>query len=244
MSPVTLLTGANGGLGLDLAACFLKAGHRKIAFHHRSAPDKLVALLKEHDLSPESHLFSADLTHEDEVRLLRESVESKLGPVQSLINLAGASSNGMSWKLGLDEFRKIVDANLTSTFLSCREFIPGMRNAGNGRIVNVSSVVAFTGAAGASHYCAAKAGIAGFTGAIALELASKKITANTIALGYFDRGLIQSVPAEIQAKIKEKIPTQRFGEPKEIFSCLEWLLGDGGAYTTGQVIHINGGLYS
>ena len=118
-----------------------------------------------------------------------------------------------------------------------------MRAAGGGRIVNTSSVVAFTGVAGASHYCAAKAGVVGFTKSIARELVSKHVTANVLALGYFDYGMLYTVPENLREGIREQIPARRFGTAAEIGGTLIHLLSDEGAYTNGQVLHINGGMY-
>ncbi len=128
-------------------------------------------------------------------------------------------------------------------FLCSKHFIPKMRECGEGRIINFSSVTAFTGIPGASHYAAAKAGLVGFTKSLALELANKKITANAIALGYFGTGLIDSVPEHLQAEIKTKIPLNRFGDASDVGSTVEFLLSDSAAFMTGQVLHLNGGQY-
>jgi NAD(P)-dependent dehydrogenase (short-subunit alcohol dehydrogenase family) len=124
-----------------------------------------------------------------------------------------------------------------------RQFLPLMREARRGRIINFSSVVANIGAPGASHYAAAKAAIQGFTKSVALEVASRGITVNSIALGYFGYGLIDSVSPEMQRDLKQKIPLGRFGAAPELAGVIEYLLGDAGAYVTGQAFHINGGQF-
>ncbi len=243
MTQVTLLTGSNGGIGLAVAEHLLERGHRSLAFHYRSASEKIADCLKRFDLDPKRHLFKANLSDESDVAQLRASVEQSLGPVWGLVNIAGGSSNSMSWKTSLADFRKVLDDNLTSTFLTCREFIPSMRQAGSGRIINVSSVVASTGAVGASHYCAAKGAINSYTKALSLELASKNITANALALGYFQYGLINQVNEQLQAEIKERIPMKRFGTGTDVGGYIRFLLSEESAFTTGQVIHINGGQF-
>jgi 3-oxoacyl-[acyl-carrier protein] reductase len=119
-----------------------------------------------------------------------------------------------------------------------------MRDKNRGRIINVSSVVAYTGVAGASHYCAAKAAVIGFSKSLSIELAPKNIAVSVVALGYMDFGLIRDVPAEMQAELKARIPARRFGSSDEAGSLVAFLLGDGGAYSSGQVYHLNGGVYS
>lgn len=239
-----LITGANGGVGVALVENLLESGVRKLALQYRRSAESLLPVLKKFDLDPEKVCFQADMTKETDAAALREKVLQSYGPVWGLINLAGSTSNGMSWKLTLDQFNQIIAGNLTATFLACREFIPSMREVGGGRILNTSSVVAFTGVAGASHYCAAKAGIAGFTKGIALELASKGITANALALGYFNYGMLNTVPEAHRNTIQAKIPVGRFGKASEIGGLIRFLLSDEGAYTTGQVLHVNGGLYN
>lgn len=243
MTQVTLVTGSNGGIGLAVAEHLLAHGMRSLAFHYRSASSKITDCLKRFDLDPQKHLFKADLCSESDVAQLRASVEGSLGPVWGLVNIAGASSNSMSWKTSLSDFRKVLDDNLTSTFLACREFVPGMRSAGAGRIINISSVVAFTGAVGAAHYCAAKGAIVSYTKALSLELAPKNITVNALSLGYFQYGLINQVNEQLQAEIKERIPLKRFGTGSDVGGHIRFLLSDESAFTTGQVIHINGGQF-
>ncbi len=209
--------------------------------HHDS--ERVAACLRKYGLQPENHVVEASLEDESQVRRLRDDVESRFGAVWGLLNVAGRSTNSMSWKLTTAEFRRVLDDNLMSTFHCCREFIPGMREQKGGRIINFSSVVASSGTIGAAHYCAAKAAVMGWTRALALELASKQITVNALALGYYEYGLIHQLSAELQQEVRSRIPLKRFGTAAEIGGCLKFLLSPEGQYTTGQVIHINGGLY-
>lgn len=240
-----LITGAGGGIGSALVDDLLSRGYTRIACQYRTDSPALREVFKVHGLDFDKVCFQADLTDEVQVVDLHDKVTVALGRgcIWGLINLAGASSNAMSWKMPLDKFKSIIDANLTTTFLTCRQVIPEMREANGGRIINTSSVVAFTGTVGASHYCAAKAAIVGYTRAIALELANKGITANTLALGYFETGLINHLTPQLQDDIKAKTPLKRFGHVSEIGGQVDFLLSDAGAFTTGQTIHMNGGFY-
>ena len=239
-----VITGANGGLGSTLVSDLLDAGITNLACQYRSGVDTIAGILAEHGLNPVDHLFQAELTREEDVLALQSAIESRLGAPWGLVNLAGGSSNAMSWKMSLADFTNILHANLVSTFLTTRAFLPAMRERGGGRIINVSSIVAHTGVAGASHYCAAKAGIEGFTRAVAQEAASKKVTVNALALGYFDKGIISEVPEEILVGIKARIPMRRLGSASEIEPLVSYLLSPAAAFMTGQVIHLNGGHYA
>ena len=240
---VILITGSNGGVGSRLVKYLLDSGARNLACHYRSGRERVAETLRQSGLDPETHLFQAELTDEAQVKSMRLQIERRLGSVTSLVNVAGASTNGVSWKLSLAAFMDIVNSNLVSAFLCSREFIPSMRERSWGRIINFSSIVGFTGVAGASHYCAAKAGLVGLTKALALELANKNITVNAIALGYFSFGLINDVPAELQAQIRARIPVGRFGEANDIGSTVKLLLDEESAFLTGQVVHLNGGQF-
>jgi 3-oxoacyl-[acyl-carrier protein] reductase len=238
-----VLTGAGGGIGVALADELLSRGTTSLVLHHRSPAPELIEMVRRHGLDPARLCFQGDLAVEEQARAFGEAVIAGFGAPWGVINLAGASSNGVSWKLSLEDFERVMGANMTTTFLTCREFIPAMRAAGGGRIINTSSVVAFSGVAGASHYCAAKAAVAGFTKALAVELSSKAITANVLALGYFDYGMLYTVPEELREGIRGQIPAGRFGTAMEIAGTVGHLLSDEGAYTTGQVLHLNGGMY-
>jgi len=238
---VVLITGSNGGVGSRLVKYLLDAGVRNVACHYRSARGDVAEILRSAGLDPDKHLVQAELTDEAQVRAMRLQIEERLGRVSGLLNVAGASTNGMSWKLSLADFTNVVNTNLVSAFLCSREFIPSMRERAFGRIVNFSSIVGFTGVPGASHYCAAKAALVGLTKALALELANKNITVNALALGYFNYGLIEDVSPELLAQIKARIPVGRFGEAADIGSTVKLLLDPQSAFLTGQVVHLNGG---
>jgi 3-oxoacyl-[acyl-carrier protein] reductase len=238
-----VLTGASGGIGLALTDYLLSNGTTNVAFQYRSSGEELIATVRGHGLDPAKHCYRANLTDEDEVGRFGEEVATALGPVWGLVNLAGSTSNALTWKLSLEEFQRVLGDSVTTTFLACRQFIPGMREQRGGRILNISSVVAFAGVAGAAHYCAAKAGVVGLTKAIARELASREVTANVLALGYFDYGMLYTVPEQLRDDIRGQIPLSRFGKIDELGGMVTHLLGDDAAYTTGQVLHINGGMY-
>lgn len=244
MAGTTLITGSNGGIGLAISRYLLSRGVRSLAFHCRSSNEQIGALLAEYDLDPARHLYRADLCDEGDLASMRTALEGTLGPVTGLVTVAGASSNALSWKLTVTDIQKILNDNLLSTMLTCREFIPGMRAAQKGRIVTISSIVAFSGAAGASHYAATKGAVISFTKSLALELAPKNITANSIALGFFEYGIINHLTPQMQQDVRERTPLKRFGTESDVGSQVEYLLSDQSAFITGQTLHLNGGLYS
>ena len=241
---LVLITGASGGIGKALISLLIEAGWRNIVCQYCTRPDGIAEVLTHHELDPRERLFCADLTDETQAAEMHRRIQTAFGPLYGLVTLAGGSSNGVSWKLSTEEFRRILDVNLMSTFLTCREFIPEMREQARGRIINISSVVAYTGAAGTAHYAAAKAAVIGLSKSLALELAPKHIPVSVIALGYFQYGLINTIPQEHQDRIKSQIPAQRFGEAAELAGLVLYLLNESGAYSSGQVYHLNGGLYT
>lgn len=239
-----LITGASGGIGLALVEYFLSTGERNIVCQYRSNANDLKALYTKYDVDFEKHChFVVDLSEEWHIEKLHKDMLEKTGPIWGVLNLAGGSSNGMSWKLSREDFTNVFKNNLLSTFLVSKEFIPELREQKGGRIINVSSVVGFTGAAGAAHYSAVKAGIVGLTKSMALELANKNITVNALGLGYFEYGLIDDLPKPLQEDVKSKTPVKRFGKGSEIGGAVKFLMSEEGAFTTGQVMHINGGIY-
>jgi len=235
VSGTVIVTGASGGLGSVVASVLALRGYDVVA-QYRSVEPKIVA--------PDAkvRLIKADLIDEQQAADLMLHAAGTSTPLWGIVNLAGGCINGMSWKLGAGDFANVLEQNVITTHNVCKGAIPRMRNAGRGRIVNVTSVVGQTGIAGAAAYAAAKAAVIGYTKSLALELAPKNITANAIAAGYFSAGLIRSVDANTLSHVMGTIPLARLGEPQELAALVAFLLSDEAAYITGQVLGVNGGM--
>lgn len=232
---VIFITGATGGLGSAMVKHFEKQDVRLALHTFQQEP---------FDVECEHAWFKADLRDENQVAGLISTVLANFGRVDVLINNAGISRNGMSWKLSPLAFNEVIAVNLTAPFLLSHGLIPSMRTHNYGRIINISSVVAQTGVPGTVAYAASKAGILGMTKTIAKELASQPITCNALALGYFDQGMISEVSEELQQQIIAQIPKSKLGGVETILSTIDWLLQDSCDYVTGQTISLNGGLFT
>ena len=237
MNRIILLNGATGGLGSLMARFLAAEGHTLLLTGRNSA----AAGLPEGD---KAVFLPCDVRSEAEIVRLVKDAEARFGRIDVLINAAGVSGSGMSWKLNADAWNETLAVNLSSPFYFIREVLPGMRARGFGRIVNLSSVVAFKGVPGTAAYAASKAGLEGLTRAVAAEQATKGITVNNLALGYFDAGMLYDIPEEIREQIRQSIPQGRFGNPDNITSLLRWIISSQADYFTGQTVQINGGLYA
>lgn len=238
-----LLVGSSGGLGKHLAAGFSAAGYN-LALHYNNNLQKLNETVDE--ISGKRNkiaTYEADITNENSVRTMIENVKKDFGSIDILINNAGLSINGMSWKLSLDEWNKVIAVNLTGPFLCTKHVLPIMKENSFGRIIYISSVVPQIGVAGTSAYSATKAGLNGLCKTVSKETLRNGITANIVALGYFNAGLLYQIPEEIRNQIKESIPLKQFGNPIEVVECLLYICNDKSSYLTGQTINLNGGLY-
>lgn len=232
---VILITGATGGLGSAMVKHFEKQDVRLALHTFQQEPFEVAC---------EHAWFKADLRDENQVKNLLASILANFGRVDVLINNAGISKNGMSWKLSPADFNEVIAVNLTAPFLLCQGVIPGMRTNNFGRIITISSVVAQTGVPGTVAYAASKAGVLGMTKTIAKELANGAITCNALALGYFDQGMISEVSEEMQQQIISQIPKNRLGGVETVLTTIDWLLKDESDYVTGQTISLNGGLFT
>ncbi|RYZ79705.1 MAG: SDR family NAD(P)-dependent oxidoreductase, partial [Proteobacteria bacterium] len=231
-----VLTGTNGGVGLEIAKHLISSGFRNLVCHYRSSHEHISRLLESNDIDVGTRLIKANLNDENEVELFKETVIKNFGHADVLLNIAGSSSNAMSWKLSLDQFQSAISDNLLTAFLCTRAFLPGMRERASGRIINFTSIVGSTGVVGASHYCASKAALMGYTKSVALEVANKEITVNAIALGYMSTGLIEDVPMEMQSKLLSTIPLRRFGSSADVGSLVEFISSSEAGWFTGQVV--------
>lgn len=233
---VIVITGASGGIGIALTNGLMTDDNRIVAhFHERSI---------EMTETDNFKLVHADLRFESEIKAMVESIMQSFGRIDVLINNAGISRSAMSWKTSNQDWQETMAINLNAPFYLCREIIPIMRQQKSGRILNMSSVVAQTGAVGTSAYAASKAGLIGLTKTLARELATAGITVNALALGYFNTGIISDVPEDSLASILRTIPTGKLGQPDLIVKTIEWLISEEASYVTGQVINLNGGMYS
>ncbi|MFW6027703.1 MAG: acetoacetyl-CoA reductase [bacterium] len=170
-------------------------------------------------------------------------VEKTLGPVSILVNNAGVTRDGTLHKMKPEDWREVMRVDLDSMYNMCRNVLEGMRQRGHGRIVNISSVNGQKGQMGQVNYSAAKAGVIGFTRALAQETARKGITVNCIAPGYIDTDMVAAVPEEVLNGIVAQIPLGRLGKAKEIAHCVRFLVHEDAGFVTGSVLSANGGQY-
>lgn len=230
-----LIIGSSGGLGSAMANYFKSKDYNLALHYYNNPPKSSAANIK---------TYAADITNEKAVEQLVDQVVSDFGRIDIVLHTAGVSRNGISWKVDQTDWDETLAVNLTGPFLVSKYVIPYMRSQNFGRILFMSSVVAQTGFVGTSAYAASKAGIIGLTKTLAKELAPKKITVNAIALGYFNVGMIDDVPEEMQNDLKSRIPLGELGDPNQLAGLIEYLCSTQADYLTGQTLNLNGGLFS
>ena len=238
-----VVTGASRGIGRAIAEGFAAEGATVVAIYRGSKEAALEIEKLATEKGQRIIARQADVADSAQINELFDALEKELGQIDILVNNAGVIHDDLFVRLEEKDWDKVINTNLSGTMRCCHKVAFPMMRRRSGRIINISSVVAFTGAVGASHYCAAKGAIASYTKALALELAPKGITANALALGYFQYGLIHQVNEQLQAEIKERIPLKRFGNGSDVGGYVRFLLGEESSFTTGQVIHLNGGQY-
>lgn len=230
-----LIMGSSGGLGEHLIDFFSEKDVTLALHYFENKPKKVPS---------NAQLFKADIREEQEVKELIEAVVSEYDSIDIVINNAGISKSEMSWKASKQNWEDTIGVNLTGPFYVTKHVLPYMRENQFGRIIFMSSIVAQTGFIGASAYGASKAGLIGLTKSIAKEVANKNITINSIALGYFNAGMINDVPEDMQEALMKQIPLNKLGEPFQLAKLIEYLSTEEAAYLTGQTLNLNGGLYS
>jgi len=235
---IAVVTGGIQGLGAAMCRTLAERGFNPIATH-LGGGDRARAFADETGFP----VFEWDVSDisacEDGMARIREAH----GPVDVLVNNAGVNRDQMFHKMSRDEWDAVLRVDLGSMFNVTRQVIADMRECGYGRIINVSSVNAQKGQAGQTNYCAAKAGVIGFTKALARESASKGITVNAIAPGYTDTPMVDKVPDEIMETILKQVPVGRLAEPQEIAGCVAFLASEEAGFITGATLSVNGGLY-
>jgi acetoacetyl-CoA reductase/3-oxoacyl-[acyl-carrier protein] reductase len=237
-----LVTGASRGIGKAIALELARQG-AKVAINYNSSDEKAKAVADEIAKSGGSCVLAkANLADPKEARAMVKQVAEQFGHLDILVNNAGITRDKMIQKMTDEDWLEVIQTNLNACFFCTSAAIPIMSAQSYGRIVNVSSMNGQVPAIGQANYSASKGGIMAFTRTAAGELAKSNITVNAIAPGYTETDMFAKVPAEIQAKIKAKIPLGRFAQPEEIAKAVTWLVADGD-YITGQQINVNGGAF-
>lgn len=239
---VALVTGGSGAIGGAICEALARAG-AAVAVHYGSNRDG--ALRVADRIRGEGGrvvVVGGDVASEEDVERFFREVREQLGRVDILVNNAGTLRDGLVVRMRLDDWRRVLDTNLTGTFLCTREALRDMLRARWGRVVNVTSVVGLVGNAGQANYVAAKAGIVGFTKAVAREVASRNITVNAIAPGYVHSRMTEALDEDQRRWLTSQIPMGRTGTPGEIAPAVVFLCSEQAAYITGQVLNVDGGM--
>lgn len=243
MKRVALITGATGGLGTVIAQKMASAGYQLILHYFRNK-EKADQLASGIDVKGEEHVvIGADLRSEADIRDMVHAAIARTGGINVLVNNAGIPFSGLSWKQSSDDWEEVFRVNTTAPWLVSKYCIPSLRERTNGRIIYFSSVVAHRPPAGTTAYAASKAALEGLTRAQAIELSRFGITVNCIAPGYFNAGMISSVDENIRKDIIHNTPLQRLGTAEELADMVTYLSEENSGFITGQVLHVNGGLY-
>jgi 3-oxoacyl-[acyl-carrier protein] reductase len=239
---VALVTGASRGIGVAIADLLGKAGATVIGTStSQGGAEQISARFVEQQIQGKG--VKLNVTDGEEVIGVIKAITADFGAPTILVNNAGITKDNLLMRMKEDEWSDVIDTNLNAIYRITKACAKGMTKARWGRIINISSVVGSMGNAGQSNYAATKAGVAGFGRALAKELGSRNITVNTVAPGFIDTDMTKELPEANREAMLSGIPLARLGQPEEIASVVAFLAGDGGAYISGETIHVNGGMY-
>ncbi|HOO52087.1 MAG TPA: acetoacetyl-CoA reductase [Alphaproteobacteria bacterium] len=238
MSRIAVVTGGTRGIGRSITEGLIAEGYQVAALYHgnEEAAQKCAS-------ETGAKVYKADVADFQSCADAIAKIESEMGPVDILVNNAGITKDGMLHKMQEESWHAVIETNLTSCYNMCRAVIAGMRERKFGRIVNISSINGQKGQLGQCNYSAAKAGMLGFTRALAQESAAKGITVNAICPGYIATDMTSAMPQEVLDSIIRQIPAARMGKPQEIADMVVFLASDRAAFVTGATMTVNGGQY-
>ena len=233
-----LITGASGGIGGAIAKCIHAAGATVGISGTRLEPLRMLAT----ELGENAHVLPCNLSDPKAVVELPKQAAAAMGSVDVLVNNAGITRDNLLMRMSEDEWRSVMDVNLTATMLLCKGVLRGMMKARWGRIVNISSVVGTTGNPGQANYAASKAGMIGMSKSLAYEVASRGITVNAIAPGFIETAMTANLKDSQKKAILSSVPSGRMGTPEEIAGAVRYLASEEAGYITGTTLHVNGGM--
>ena len=233
-----LVTGATGGIGREIVKKFVSLDGEVLATGTNI--EKLDLLKKEF---PNIRVLNFDISIHEKIEEFIENVANQLSGLDILINNAGVNRDNLSLRMKDEEWKKVIDINLSSTFLMSKYAIKKMLKNKYGRIVNITSVVGHTGNLGQSNYSASKAGIIGMSKSLAIEYAKKNITINCISPGFIQSRMTDSINESVKAVLTSRIPMSKLGNGEDVANSVAFLSSDQASYITGETLHVNGGMY-
>jgi|TARA_B100000242_G_C42997500_1_gene463349 3-oxoacyl-[acyl-carrier protein] reductase len=233
-----LITGATGGIGNALVDKFNSFGSK--IFATGTNEEKLNKLKSKYS---EIHVEKFRLDEHDKIENFINTVEKKLDGIDVLVNNAGITLDNLSIRLTDDNWKRVLDINLTSTFLMCKHTIKKMLRKKYGKIINITSIVGHTGNLGQANYSASKAGIVAFSKSLAIEYAKKNININCVSPGFIKTEMTEKINEEFRKNLVSKIPSGSLGTGEDVSNCVAFLASDMAGYINGETIHVNGGMY-
>ena len=233
-----LITGASGGIGNELVKKFFLLGGNVLGSGTKT--EKLDLLKKKY---PNIKVKKFDIAEHSRIEEFIDNVSMELGGLDILINNAGINMDNLSLRMKDDEWKKVIDINLTSTFFLSKHAIKKMLRNKFGRIVNITSVVGHTGNLGQANYSASKAGIIGMSKSLATEYAKKNITVNCVAPGFIVSEMTMNIAEKVKMYLTSRIPMGKLGTGEDVSNCVAFLSSEQASYVTGETIHVNGGMY-
>ncbi len=233
-----LITGATGGIGNALVKKFLSLEGTVLATGTNT--EKLDALKKEF---PNINVLKFDISQHSKIEEFIENVSSQLVGLDILVNNAGITMDNLSLRMKDEEWKKVIDINLSSTFYLCKHAIKKMLKNKYGRVVNITSIVGHTGNLGQSNYAASKAGMIAMSKSLAIEYAKKNITINCVSPGFIQSKMTDKIVESIKAVLTSRIPMTKLGTGEDVSNTVAFLSSDAASYITGETIHVNGGMY-
>ncbi len=240
---VAYVTGGMGGIGTSICQQLAKDGFKVAAGCGPNSPRKDRWLAEQKELGFDFVASEGNVSNWDSTKAAFDKVKAELGAISVLVNNAGITKDGVFRKMGVEDWMAVIDTNLNSLFFVTKQVVDGMMDQGWGRIINISSMNGQRGQFGQTNYSTAKAGMHGFTMALAQEVASKGVTVNTVSPGYIGTDMVRAIREDVLQKIVATIPVKRLGEPEEIASIVGWLASEQSGFTTGANFACNGGNY-
>jgi len=243
INKVALVTGSSRGIGRAIAIELAKKGITAIINNDKATEEgeRVVDEIKK--IGGNAIYIKADVSDPNQVEKMIEKIMNRFGRIAILVNNAGITRDITLKKMSKEVWDEVIDVNLNGVFNCTKALINHMRERKTGRIINISSIIGFTGNIGQANYAAAKSGIIGFSKALAREVARAGITVNVIAPGFINTDMLKIIPEDIKKQLLEQIPMGRFGEPEEVAKVAAFLASEDASFITGAVIHVNGGLY-